>query len=243
MTEGSVSAAGRSKYATVSCETFVPARSRRRQATASPRRRRPRRRVRPRSSRATSPATRLPRRAGARGRGPVLDREATGERGERPVGPDDAAVDLEHDLTFELDAKAPPGFARVEHLVLGGAGIERRPKGRAVAARVEQAGEREQLGSRLLLQLPPQRQRLLRERHPLRLGVREAEDARRAVARSVRMADLELLEHGDVAAGAPSAQADARPITPAPTTTTSRLGGGRTTAWPLPREMSQRLTG
>ena len=39
------------------------------------------------------------------------------------------------------------------------------------------------------------------------------------------VADLELLEHGDVAAGPPSAQADARPITPAPTTTTSSSGG------------------
>ena len=154
-------------------------------------------------------------------------------------------MELEHDLALELDAETPSGFPCVQQLVLRRAGVERRPKGRAVAARVEKAGERENLGPGLLLQLPPERQRFLRELHPLRLVVREAEDARRAVARPVRVADLELLEHGDVAAGAPERPGRGEAHHARPDDDDVALGQWwwGTTAWPLPRAISQRLTG
>ena len=128
MTEGSISAARRSKYATVSWETVVsssipasassgvaqaPAATTARVASIVPLRCLERHAV----------LDRLKRENPHSG----FDRNAAREGGERPVGPDDAAVELEHDLALELDAEAPPGFTCVQHLVLRRAGVERGP--------------------------------------------------------------------------------------------------------------------
>src|SRR5207244_7304660 len=58
----------------------------------------------------------------------------------------------------------------------------------------------EQPRVRLPLELAPQLVRPLRELDPALLGVREAEDARRAVRRASRVTELELLVDGDVLA-------------------------------------------
>ena len=58
----------------------------------------------------------------------------------------------------------------------------------------------EQLLARLLLELPPTRECLLRQLDELDLRVRKPNDARPAVARAVLVADVELLEEQDVTA-------------------------------------------
>ena len=128
MTDGSVCAAGRSKYATVSCETLV--------VELDPGVRQQRRRPgscgddgeggldRPARGLERTPSSSA---RSARTRTPFSIESPRREGGERPVGPDDAAVELEHDLAFELDAETPSGFSGVEHLVLRRAGVERRP--------------------------------------------------------------------------------------------------------------------
>src|SRR5690606_41830883 len=75
-----------------------------------------------------------------------------------------------------------------------------RPVARAVAAPVAHpAGDGEELGARLVLDLAPQRERLLGEVEVLGLGVRRAVDARRAVRGAVGVPGREALEQDDVA--------------------------------------------
>src|SRR5262249_8064338 len=59
----------------------------------------------------------------------------------------------------------------------------------------------EHLFTRLRFQLSPAGERLLREPHPLRLGVGEAENTRAAVTGSASMSALELLVYDDLVPG------------------------------------------
>src|SRR5262249_57626374 len=69
---------------------------------------------------------------------------------------------------------------------------------RALAVQLQETVQGEQLLPALLLQLAPAVQCFLRQPDPRLLRVCEAEDPRPAVARSARMAELELLVDDDV---------------------------------------------
>ncbi len=67
---------------------------------------------------------------------------------------------------------------------------------------LDQAVQLEKPRAALLLELGPAVARLGREPHPLRLGIREPDDPRAAVARAARVVRLELLVDDDVGAAA-----------------------------------------
>jgi hypothetical protein len=64
----------------------------------------------------------------------------------------------------------------------------------------------------LLLELPPERERLLRHAHPLDLGIGEPEDPGRAVARAARVVELELLVDRDVDSAARQRTGRSKPV-------------------------------
>src|SRR5207244_12773003 len=101
-------------------------------------------------------------------------------------------------------AAARPPRPRVAATVHRGWGPGRATAATGASTRLddhlEQAVELEHLQPALLLELAPATKRVLRQPDPLRVRIREPEDARAAVARASIVADLELLVDRDLPA-------------------------------------------
>src|SRR5439155_26531971 len=124
------------------------------------------------------------------------------ERSGPPVRGDGGRIGLaERDPAGrKLDAEGARD-RRLEQLVLDAESGEHVARGELNARReLDKPVQLEQLGPGLLLELAPARERLLCERDPGRVRVREPEDPRAPVARAARRARLELLVERDVGA-------------------------------------------
>ena len=147
----------------------------------------------------------------------LSDVEAARERGERLVGVDDAGVGLEEHERVGLRGDTEPRLRLLAGEQL--AGYATRLEGSlrtddALAVELEQPVEEEQLLAALRLELAPARERLLRQPHPLLLGIGEPEDPRSPVARAARVPELELLVDDDVVSASSKRPGGREPVQP-----------------------------
>ena len=135
----------------------------------------------------------------------AVSERALDERAVREVGADDARLRLEERSppVGHADRPALSCWSASSSSYSAAGSCERvcRALPRALD-QLEQPVQLEQLLPRLLLELPPAGERLLRQLDELDLRVRKPDDPRPAMARAVLVADVELLEEEDVVASA-----------------------------------------